>query len=542
MGIEIEVHGAAAAEGGRLQPDLTRPDSLVIVDAGQSVGGAETELILDFMGVGSKSPGSDGARAMLSRLEKATSVSSFGGGSSTGLVDVGGHVQNVTVCITPRVASRHNCLTRPDVVTKLVKSAISKVTPATAPDSTDAGREAKRVRLVPRAVVMVLLPNTPEHDPISQCVSVAAAIARAAPVYSRKSASGRSAAVSVCFGIDGKLICTAEQVARIQAIVDAVRAAGALVDTPCNELTTTEFAKRAETLAASVPGVTFEMLTGDQLKDEGLGGLYGVGQAAVEPPRLVMLHYVGPNPGPESICWVGKGIVYDTGGLSIKSKTGMPGMKRDMGGAAAVMEAFFAAAKTGASVTLTAVLCLAENAVGPDATRPDDIHTFFSGKTVEINNTDAEGRLVLADGVAYAIKRFEPSVIVDICTLTGAQGVATGKHFGAVMASSEGLERRAVLAGRACGDMCHPVPYAPELFSNEFRSEVADMKNSVANRSNAQVSCAGQFIGNHIDWDTFKGEWLHIDMASPAHFNERGTGYGVALLLQTFVYPTHSKM
>lgn len=101
-------------------------------------------------------------------------------------------------------------------------------------------------------------------------------------------------------------------------------------------------------------------------------------------------------------------------------------MKRDMGGAAAVMEAFFAAAKTGASVTLTAVLCLAENAVGPDATRPDDIHTFFSGKTVEINNTDAEGRLVLADGVAYAIKRFEPSVIVDICTLTGAQGVATG--------------------------------------------------------------------------------------------------------------------
>lgn len=361
MGIEIEVHGAAAAEGGRLQPDLTRPDSLVIVDAGQSVGGVETEresqpplshpcapcrlpdfssgrwsgataadrpsittathqtlctpVILDFMGVGSKSPGSDGARAMLSRLEKATSVSSFGGGSSTGLVDVGGHVQNVTVCITPRVASRHNCLTRPDVVTKLVKSAISKVTPATAPDSTDAGREAKRVRLVPRAVVMVLLPNTPEHDPISQCVSVAAAIARAAPVYSRKSASGRSAAVSVCFGIDGKLICTAEQVARIQAIVDAVRAAGALVDTPCNELTTTEFAKRAETLAASVPGVTFEMLTGDQLKDEGLGGLYGVGQAAVEPPRLVMLHYVGPNPGPESICWVGKGIVYDTGGL-----------------------------------------------------------------------------------------------------------------------------------------------------------------------------------------------------------------------------------
>jgi probable aminopeptidase NPEPL1 len=150
-----------------------------------------------------------------------------------------------------------------------------------------------------------------------------------------------------------------------------------------------------------------------------------------------------------------------------------------------------------------------------------------------ISILDAEGRLVLGDGVASAIQHLNPEVIIDMATLTGAQGVATGKYFGALYTNDEGLEQIAVQAGRKSGDLCHPVPYAPEFFRPEFQSAVADMKNSVADRANAQVSCAGQFIGNHLgDYLEKGGKWLHIDMAYCAHDkkDERATGYGVALL------------
>nr|KAG5695565.1 hypothetical protein BaRGS_033987 [Batillaria attramentaria] len=230
---------------------------------------------------------------------------------------------------------------------------------------------------------------------------------------------------------------------------------------------------------------------------------------------------------------VGKGIVYDTGGLCIKSKTGMCGMKRDCGGAAGVLGAFYAAVKLGFRQNLHAVLCLAENAVGPTAQRPDDIVTIYSGRTVEINNTDAEGRLVLGDGVAYAQKDLKCDTIVDMATLTGAQGIATGKYHAGVVTNSEDMELACVRAGQNSGDLVHPLPYTPELHFSEFASVMADMKNSVAERSNAQVSCAGLFIHSHIGFD-FPGVWLHIDMAAPVYVGERSTGYGVALLNTLF--------
>ncbi|CAN0170612.1 unnamed protein product [Ectocarpus sp. 4 AP-2014] len=318
-----------------------------------------------------------------------------------------------------------------------------------------------------------------------------------------------------------------------------------------------------------------KVIRGDELEAQGFGGLYGVGKAAVEPPALVVLSYLpdgaavgaagaggstaqtaaaaaaGGAGGRGSVCFVGKGIIYDTGGLSIKTKTGMPGMKRDMGGAAAILGAFQAAVKAqmaaagggggggsgweGGHRPLHALLCLAENSVAANATRPDDIHTLYSGRTVEINNTDAEGRLVLSDGVAYAARHLGPSVIIDMATLTGAQGVTTGRRHASVLSNDEALEKMAVECGRSSGDLVHPVVYCPEFFSEEFRSTVADMKNSVADRSNAQVSCAGQFIANHMEAFVAGpaaggGRWLHCDMASPAHQGERATGYGVALL------------
>lgn len=175
---------------------------------------------------------------------------------------------------------------------------------------------------------------------------------------------------------------------------------------------------------------------------------------------------------------------------------------------------------------------MAENAVGPVATRPDDVHTLYSGKTVEINNTDAEGRLVLGDGVAWAVKTLNPEVLIDMATLTGAQGVATGRYFGALYCNHDGLETQAIAAGKASGDLVHPLPYAPEFFRGEFKSAIADMKNSVKDRSNASCACAGQFIGNHLGDFQNTGKWLHVDMASPVYTSsdERATGYGVALI------------
>ncbi|CAN0572879.1 unnamed protein product, partial [Ectocarpus sp. 12 AP-2014] len=260
---------------------------------------------------------------------------------------------------------------------------------------------------------------------------------------------------------------------------EGIQLAARLVDTPPNVLSTTAFIEEALAVARGLPPsmCAVKVIRGDELEAQGFGGLYGVGKAAVEPPALVVLSYLpdgaaagaagagagagagrsaaqtaaaaaaGGVGGRGSVCFVGKGIIYDTGGLSIKTKTGMPGMKRDMGGAAAILGAFQATVKAqmaaagaggggggggsgweGARRPLHALLCLAENSVAANATRPDDIHTLYSGRTVEINNTDAEGRLVLSDGVAYAARHLGPSVIIDMATLTGAQGVTTGRR------------------------------------------------------------------------------------------------------------------
>jgi probable aminopeptidase NPEPL1 len=320
---------------------------------------------------------------------------------------------------------------------------------------------------------------------------------------------------------------------RVTIGAEAVRFAARLVDAPPNQLNTTALVETARELVSRLEHTRIEVLQGEELLQQGLGGLWGVGKASLHPPALVVLDYEPPGSEatpPRHLAWVGKGITFDTGGLSIKTKTGMPGMKSDMAGAAAVLAAFAAAVRLGTPHRLTAVLCVAENSVGPLATRPDDILTMYSGRTVEVNNTDAEGRLVLADGLAWVVRNRGPHEIVDMATLTGAQSIATGKRHAALYCNDEALELRAVAAGRASGDLVHPLPFAPELYRGEFQSSVADMKNSVKDRNNAQSSCAAQFLLNHIP--DFRGPWLHVDMAAPAVTSSgRGTGYGVGLLL-----------
>ena len=269
------------------------------------------------------------------------------------------------------------------------------------------------------------------------------------------------------------------------------------------------------------------VVVGDELLEKGLGGLHAVGRTAVGAPRMVIMEY-RPSKTGKTIGLVGKGLVYDSGGLNLKKSPS--NMKMDMGGAAAVMGAFRFLAGTGAKVNVIAALMLAENAIGPTAYRPDDILLMHSGKTVEINNTDAEGRLALADGVSFLTRNYELDAIIDLATLTGAQLVATGRRHGAVVSNREELETGAVLAGRKSGDTVAPLPFCPELYKREFASKVADMRNSVKDRANAQSSCAAQFVYNHIeDLDV---PWLHVDLAGPAFVGGRGTGFGVALLAE----------
>ncbi|KAL0811796.1 hypothetical protein ABMA28_009226 [Loxostege sticticalis] len=334
---------------------------------------------------------------------------------------------------------------------------------------------------------------------------------------------------------------SSEELGTVQAVADATRLAARITDTPANVMNVDKFIEEAVAVAKELEIPEPTIIRGEELKARGMGGLYGVGAAAECPPALVVLSYAAPD-ATETVAWVGKGIVYDTGGLSIKARTSMVGMKGDCGGAAGVLGAFAAAVKAKPTINLHAVLCLAENAVGPKATRPDDIHTLYSGRTVEINNTDAEGRLVLSDGVVYASRDLKADTIVDVATLTGAQGTATGKYHAAIVSNNRRLEDLCVRAGRVSGDLAHALPFAPELHFTEFSSAVADMKNSVAqDRNNAQPSCAGLFILAHLGFE-FRGAWLHVDMAAPAHCGERATGYGVALLPVLFGARTHSAL
>jgi len=410
--------------------------------------------------------------------------------------------KRVAAAVVSDLSSRHNCPSRPDVVTELVQKCAVGV----------------------RSVAVLLALDDDAHD-----LALGAAVARAFPLYSAKGSNGetKERTVRVAFQGPNGAVTPRELV---KATAAAVRTAARLVDTPTAELGTDELVEEARQIAAEV-GAKIEVIAGEALRDGGFGGLWGVGKAAARKPALVVLTHE-PEGASHTACWIGKGIVYDTGGLSLKRSDVMAGMKCDMGGAAAILAAFGAAARVGFPDRLHAVLCLAENSMGPDATRPDDILTMYSGKTVEVNNTDAEGRLVLADGLAYAVRHLSPDVVVDMATLTGAQMIATGMRHAAVISDNEELEGAALQAGRRSGDLVHALTYCPELYRKEFDSKVADMKNSVATRMNAQTSCAAQFIAEHRG--DYEGPWLHVDIAGPVTNSERGTGFGVALLMEMF--------
>ena len=420
----------------------------------------------------------------------------------------------IQVLALPATASRHNAPSRADALLAATR-----------------GRFLRGVH----AAILVPEPALSADHLEAWVLATSLALARACPLFSRRATPRRNPdrtppAPTLHIGAAGLDLAVLQP--RLEAITDAVRLACRLVDTPPNALGVDAFVAECEQVAAR-HSAAIRVLRMDALAAGGFGGLVAVGKAAEEEPALVHLQWSPPGESlDEPVAWVGKGLVFDTGGLSLKGKTDMPGMKMDMGGAAAVLAAFDAACRLGYPRRIDAILCLAENAIGPAALRPDDIIALHGGKTVEVNNTDAEGRLVLADGVSYATRELGATLVCDLATLTGAQLIATGKTLAAIVSNDEGLETAARQAGRAIGEPVFPLPFAPELFRGEFHSPVADLRNSVKDRANAQSSCAAQFIAEVMDLD--KVRWLHVDLAGPAWRADRGTGFGTGLLLHLF--------
>ncbi|KAJ3339329.1 putative aminopeptidase npepl1 [Gonapodya sp. JEL0774] len=376
----------------------------------------------------------------------------------------------------------------------------------------------------------------------AQAFSAGTAVARAFPIYSKKTkgVSNDIRTVWIDLLVKGSQMVGSEEVQKIQIVADAVRNAARLVDTPPSELHTDAYLSEIQTIATNLAsnGVTIKVIRGDELVAGGFGGIFNVGRGADRPPFLAILSFA-PKGAKSSLAFVGKGIIFDTGGINLKGREHILGMKIDMGGSAACLMAFEALVKMGYKETLHCVMCVAENAIGAHSYLPDAILTLHSGLTVEINNTDAEGRLVLADGVSYASRVLNPDYMFDMATLTGAQSYATGNKHGGVLAPKEDVEKLVVEAGKRAGEAAWPLLYAPEYVgvALQFSSTVADMKNSVKDRSNLASSAAGHFIEEHIDptWRE-QGNWAHIDMAAPVTVtggcSDRASGWGVGLLVE----------
>jgi len=325
---------------------------------------------------------------------------------------------------------------------------------------------------------------------------------------------------TVSTGIDG----ADEAAARAAVVATAVHTVRDLVNAPPSHL-------YPETLADAVvalgdkPGLTIEVLADEELRAGGFGGIIGVGQGSSRGPRLVKLSYQ-PDGASKHLALVGKGITFDSGGLSLKPAGSMIGMKYDMTGAATIAAVVIAAAELALPVRLTGWMCIAENLPSGTAARPNDVLTIRGGKTVEYLNTDAEGRLVLADGLVAASEE-QPDAIVDVATLTGAARVALGNRYTGVMGDDEFVARVIALA-TSVGEPLWGMPLPAEL-RPLLNSDIADLQNFKPGNTAGGMLLAAVFLREFVG-STGEGDesrtipWAHLDIAGPA--NNEGSGYG----------------
>jgi leucyl aminopeptidase len=319
-------------------------------------------------------------------------------------------------------------------------------------------------------------------------------------------------------------------VRRAEAVVRAVALTRDLVNTPAGDLHPADLAATAKEVAAE-SGLDVEVLDDKALRKAGYGGIVGVGSGSTNPPRLIRLAYRSPD-AQKTVALVGKGVTFDSGGLSIKPAVAMEWMKADMGGAAAVIATMQAVAELKPAVNVIGYAPAAENMPSGTAIRPSDVLTMYGGKTVEVTNTDAEGRLLLADAIGRA-QADDPDMIVDVATLTGAALVALGSRTSAVMANDDALREAIIEAAERAGEAMWPMPLPKELRAS-LDSSVADLVNT--GDRNGGMLVAGLFLKEFVTGVP----WAHLDIAGPA-FNQGdafgytpkgGTGFAVRTLVQ----------
>jgi leucyl aminopeptidase len=318
-------------------------------------------------------------------------------------------------------------------------------------------------------------------------------------------------------------------VRRAEQLCGGVALARDLVNEPGNVKSPAFLAEQAQAMAKEV-GLKCTVLDRPALEQEGFGALLGVAQGSIREPRLIVLHYRGAGEE-RPIALVGKGVVFDAGGISLKPGEKMDQMKMDMAGGATVLGTLQAAARMQLPVNLVGIIPAVENLPSGSAMRPGDILTSLAGRTIEVLNTDAEGRLILADALTYA-KRFEPREVIDVATLTGACIIALGHHAAAVLGNHQGLVRQLQKAGEQCGERCWQLPLWDE-YGEQIKSEVADLKN-IGGRPAGTITAAA-FL-QHFAKDF---RWAHLDIAGTA-WQEKGsdyrpagaTGFGVRLLIE----------
>ena len=315
------------------------------------------------------------------------------------------------------------------------------------------------------------------------------------------------------------------------ALSEGVNFARNMIREPGNVVYPQSFVERTQQAFRGVPGVTLKVLDVPAMERLGMGSILSVGKGSARPPRMLIVEYRGASASTPMVALAGKGITFDTGGMSLKPGSGMWAMKGDMAGAAAVVGTMMSLAKSRAPVNVVGIAALAENMPGGSATRPGDVVRSLTGKTIEILNTDAEGRLVLADAVAYAERTYRPAAIVDIATLTGSVTTALGDEYAGLFSRSDALAAQLTAAGAVTGEELWRLPLHAN-YAKDMKSDIADLKNVVEGGAPG-AGFGAHFIGAFVE----STPWAHLDIAGVDNRSSalptvpKGlSGFGVRLL------------
>ena len=340
--------------------------------------------------------------------------------------------------------------------------------------------------------------------------------------YKSKKEEPKLKSITICLEdyarTDVSMETATKALAKGQIIANATNFAREIVNGIPNDITPSVLADKAQTLC-TISNVTCKIMDEHFLREQGMNAFLAVNRASVHPPRLIHLTYTPKNPT-KKIVYVGKGLTYDSGGLSLKPSEHMVTMKADKSGAAAVMSILKGAAELALPFEIHAIIGATENMIGGNAYKPDDVLVAKNGKTIEVRNTDVEGRLVLADCLCYA-QELKPDLLIDMATLTGACVVALGEFTTGVMGHSDALKQAYLEASEKSGELSGTLPFNKHL-KKLIKSSVADISNISSSRYGGAIT-AGLFLDHFID-DAHKEKWLHLDIAGPAYV-EKAWGY-----------------